>query len=67
MPLPGVSWTCEIAWGAGPWDFTVEWTDVSAFVRSFNTRRGRPDELARFDTGTAVVTLDNRDGRFYPL
>lgn len=68
MTLPGrPEWVVEIAWGHNPWDWYCTWHDASAYVRTFNTRRGRPDELARFDTGTAVVVLDNRDGRFSPI
>lgn len=44
----------------------VTWTDVTEYVSSLGTRRGRDDELQQFQTGTASVTLDNRDGRFDP-
>jgi hypothetical protein len=68
MTLPQhPDWVVEIGWGANPWDFNVSWSDVSSYVRAFTTRRGRSDELARFDTGTATLTLDNRDGRFLPI
>lgn len=41
--------------------------DVSAYVRSLTTRRGRQRSTEEFSSGTATVVLDNRDGRFDPL
>ena len=40
--------------------------DITTFVRSFSTSRGRRRALDRFSTGTATITLDNRDRRFDP-
>src|SRR5436190_441219 len=42
------------------------WTDITAYVVSFSTRRGRSDALARIEAGTAQLTLDNSDRRFDP-
>jgi hypothetical protein len=42
-------------------------TDVTAFVRSVQVRRGRSRELDRFSTGTAAVVFANEDRRFDPL
>lgn len=42
------------------------WTDVTAYVQSFSTRRGRSDTLGRIEAGTAQLVLDNTDRRFDP-
>lgn len=42
------------------------WTDVTPYVRGFETSRGRQYELDRFEAGTARVTLSNLDRRFDP-
>ena len=42
-------------------------TDVTAFVRSVQVRRGRSRELDRFSTGTAAVVFGNESRRFDPL
>jgi hypothetical protein len=44
----------------------IVWTDVSAYVRSVTTNRGRNNELDDFSTGTASITLSNADRRFDP-
>lgn len=58
----------EIAFGsANPFTSSPSWTNVSAYVRSVNVRRGRWTELSnRVDAGTATVRLDNSDRRFDP-
>lgn len=61
-----VNLICEIAFDSNPLDSTQTWTDVSAYLRNFDTTRGRISNLSQFQTGTAVVTLDNRDNRFSP-
>ena len=61
-----VNLICEIAFDSNPLDNTQTWTDVSAYLRNFETFRGRISQLADFQTGTATVTLDNRDNRFSP-
>ena len=40
--------------------------DISSSVRSMSTNRGRRRALERFGTGTASITLDNRDRSFDP-
>jgi hypothetical protein len=40
--------------------------DISSSVRSITTNRGRRRALERFGTGTATITLDNRDRSFDP-
>jgi len=62
-----VTLTVEIAFDSDPFDSSQSWTDVSAYVRGFNTNRGRQHDLADYQTGTASVTLDNLDDRFNPL
>ena len=45
---------------------STTWTDVSAYVRAINCRRGRGSEQEVFQPGTMQVTFDNRDRRFDP-
>ena len=40
--------------------------NISSSVRSITTNRGRRRALERFGTGTATITLDNRDRSFDP-
>jgi hypothetical protein len=40
--------------------------NISSSVRSITTNRGRRRALERFSTGTATITLDNRDRSFDP-
>jgi hypothetical protein len=40
--------------------------DISTSVRAITTNRGRRRALERFGTGTASITLDNRDRSFDP-
>jgi hypothetical protein len=61
-----VSITVEIAFDSNPLDSTQTFTDVSTYLRSFTTNRGRISNLDKFQTGTAIVELDNRDNRFSP-
>ena len=61
-----VNITVEIAFDSNPLDTTQTFTDVSAYLRSFTTTRGRISNLSEFQTGTALVELDNRDNRFSP-
>src|ERR1043166_4103211 len=42
------------------------WTDITAYMIEFTTKRGRPHELDRTQAGTMDVTLINRDRRFDP-
>src|SRR5262245_59922130 len=43
------------------------WHDASDKLRGFSINRGRENELDRVDSGTATITLDNRDRQFDPL
>lgn len=40
------------------------WTDISAYVSSYTTQRGRQHELQQFEAGTCEFDLNNVDGRF---
>lgn len=42
------------------------WSDVTSYVQNLNINIGKPDDVDEFDTGSASITLDNRDGRFDP-
>lgn len=43
-----------------------DWVDVTRFVRSISTRRGRNRWTDRWQAGAATIVLDNRDRRFDP-
>lgn len=58
--------TVEIAFDSEPFDDTQNFTDVSEFVRSFSTRRGRSNELSEFVAGGCEINLSNADNRFNP-
>ena len=53
-------------WDAALWGPDETWTDISAYVRSFDTRRGFGSNLRAWSAGSATIVLDNRDGRFSP-
>lgn len=57
-----VTLTVEIAF-SGP---SIVWTDVTAYVRALNTRRGFQHQSGRWNTGAGSMVLNNRDGRFSP-
>lgn len=56
----------EVGFGSTMFTASPTWTDISPYVRSITTHRGRPSIEGRFTAGTASVVLDNRDGRFNP-
>lgn len=56
----------EAAFGNNPLDASPTWTDISAYLHAFRTRRGRRDELNDVAAGTAVISLNNKDRRFDP-
>ena len=61
------TYTLEVAFStANPLTDPGSWTDVTAFMRSFTTNRGRPHELDRTQAGTLDVELRNTDRRFDP-
>ena len=71
----GVVFTVEIGFSTSAGSGTVPinstlasitWTDVSAYVRSVSTNRGRSTELDTFQAGSASITLSNADRRFDP-
>lgn len=73
--IDGVVFTVEIGFsttsGSGkvPLGSTlasINWTDVSAYVRDVSTSRGRSSELDTFQTGSASIKLSNADRRFDP-
>lgn len=45
---------------------TGDWVDITRFVRSVSTRRGRNRYTDRWQAGQATIVLDNRDRRFDP-
>jgi hypothetical protein len=45
---------------------SINWTDVTAYVRSVSTNRGRSSELDTFQTGSASIVFSNADRRFDP-
>lgn len=65
MPYPSV--TVEIGFDDGPYVGSPTWTDVTSYVRSINVSRGRDSDTSNFESGTATLTLDNRDRRFDPF
>jgi len=58
----------EIAFGDAPLTAIASniWTDITAYVISFSTKRGRQNTLGRIEAGTAELVLDNSDRRFDP-
>lgn len=61
-----VTLTVEIGFDSNPFDDTQSFTDVSSYVRSFATKRGRTNELGQFVAGTCSLILSNADNRFNP-
>lgn len=72
MANPLLSWfptlTVEAGFGSSPNTAisSITWTDISSYVRSFSTQRGRSHELQPNAAGTATIRLNNRDRRFEP-
>ena len=61
-----VSLTLEVGFDSEPFDETQTWTDISAYLRAFTTRRGRENELGEFVAGTMSFSVSNTDNRFNP-
>lgn len=61
-----VDLTVQVAFDNNPFDSSLSYTDISAYVRQFNTKRGRANELGQFVGGTASLLLSNADNRFNP-
>ena len=55
----------EVAFHADP--MATGWSDITSKVQQISIRRGRDDELARYQAGTATVVVDNRLRWFDPL
>lgn len=60
------TYVVEAAFGAGALTDPGTWTDITHYVRSHSTRRGRNHELGRTQAGVASIVLDNTDRRFDP-
>lgn len=59
----------EVALDATPLDdfeAISSWTDLSDRVMEVSTKRGRSDQLAQFQTGSASIVLDNSDRQLDP-
>lgn len=54
------------AWGSGVWGPGETWVDIAPWVRRLEVDRGFSRELAAWRSGTALVVLDDRDGRWSP-
>lgn len=52
------------AWDTGTWGPDVAWTDISQWVRGVSTNRRFGRDVGAWESGTATIVLDNRDGRF---
>lgn len=65
MPYPVA--IVEIAFDDGPYVVSPTWTDVTAYVRDMEISRGVNDDWTLVASGSANVTLSNRDRRFDPF
>jgi len=61
-----VNITVEVAFDSNPFDESPTFTDISAYVRTFTTNRGRVNELGQFGAGRCSIILSNADNRFNP-
>lgn len=52
--------------GFGPPISSVTWVEVTDWVRSVTTSRGRSNEFDAFQAGTATIVFDNRTSVFTP-
>lgn len=55
----------ETAFGQSIFTASPTWTDVSKYLKSLHTERGRMHELNRIEAGTALFVLDNSSGNFW--
>lgn len=60
------TYKCEVAFTTDPLSSSPSYTDITAYLRGFNIRRGRQTELERTQAGTADIVLSNTDRRFDP-
>jgi hypothetical protein len=61
-----VNISVKVAFDNNPFDSSLSFTDISSYVRQFNTKRGRANELGQFVGGTVSLLLSNDDNRFNP-
>jgi len=45
MPIHGPTPTVEISFDSGPYVASPTWVDVTSYVRSFSTHRGRSSDF----------------------
>lgn len=66
MAWPAIA--VEVAFGDPPLTAIASntWTDITPYVKTIATRRGRSSALNRTEAGTASLVLDNSDRRFDP-
>lgn len=62
----GITYTIEVDFTTALLGVPTAWVDITTYVRTFSTRRGRSHELGRMQAGECSLTLDNRDRRFDP-
>lgn len=58
--------TVQVAFATKPGAATPQWQDITAYVLSVDTKRGRQYENDRIEAGTCSLLLDNSDRRFDP-
>lgn len=56
----------EVAFTSPPGASSFAWIDISPYVRSGSIRRGRQNELDRYEPGVCTLVLSNNDRRFDP-
>jgi hypothetical protein len=64
VPFP--EFRVRIAFASDPLDHTPTWTDVSADFLGCTIRRGRQEQLDRFESGTCELQLRDRSGDYDP-
>jgi hypothetical protein len=57
------AWDASL-WDTATWGPDAQWTDVSAYLRGFQSDRKFGREVTAWDPATAAFVLNNRDGRF---
>lgn len=62
MSAPGRKYEVAFNWNADGTTFV----DESGSAKHFATKMGRNDEMGRIEAGTALIVLENGDGRFTP-
>lgn len=54
-------------WDTALWGPDTVWTDITDYLYTAATNRGRGRETQRYDAGLLTLTLKNQDDRFSPL